>query len=38
MGDAAFVKRFAAAGRLGTYLKVLEPGDIETGDTVEVRS
>jgi len=36
MGDAAFVKRFAAAGRLGTYLKVLEPGDIETGDTVKV--
>ena len=37
MGDAAFVKRFAEAGRLGTYLKVLEPGEVQTGDMVVVR-
>ena len=37
MGDAAFVKRFAAAGRLGTYLTVIEPGEIQTGDIVVVR-
>ena len=36
MGDAAFVKRFSAAGRLGTYLKVLEPGEVQTGDNVVV--
>ncbi len=34
MGDAEFVKRFALAGRLGTYLKVIEPGAIQVGDII----
>jgi MOSC domain-containing protein YiiM len=38
MGDAAFVKRFSEAGRLGTYLRVVEPGEVETGDIIVVRS
>lgn len=36
MSDAAFVKQFSAVGRLGTYLKVLEPGEIEAGDAIVV--
>jgi MOSC domain-containing protein YiiM len=36
MGDAAFVKQFAEAGRLGTYLRVVEPGEVEVGNVVVV--
>jgi MOSC domain-containing protein YiiM len=38
MGDPRFLKRFAAAGRPGTYLRVIEEGDIGAGDAVEVVS
>jgi MOSC domain-containing protein YiiM len=36
MGDPAFVKRFAQALRPGTYLSVVEEGEIASGDAVEV--
>jgi|RhiMetdeSRZDD1v2_1073273.scaffolds.fasta_scaffold726327_2 MOSC domain-containing protein YiiM len=36
MGDAAFVDRFADAGRPGAYCAIERPGDIGTGDTVAV--
>ena len=32
------VKRFAEAGRPGTYLRVVTPGDVAAGDPVEVLS
>lgn len=38
MGDPRFLKRFAAAGRPGAYLRVLREGDITRGDPVEVTS
>ncbi|MFZ0088432.1 MAG: MOSC domain-containing protein [Solirubrobacteraceae bacterium] len=38
MGDPRFLKRFAAAGRPGAYLRVLREGDITRGDPIEVTS
>lgn len=36
MGDAEFVKMFhESGGRVGFYLRVLEPGEIGTGDEIE---
>jgi MOSC domain-containing protein YiiM len=35
MGERAWVKRFAAARRPGLYVRVLEPGDVTSGDPVE---
>ena len=37
MGDPRFVKRFAAARRTGTYLRIVEEGDVGAGDPVEIR-
>lgn len=36
MDEKAWVKRFAARGRTGAYLAVLEPGTISAGDEVTV--
>ena len=36
MGDQRFVKRFAKALRLGTYLRIVEPGEVAAGDPIEV--
>ena len=36
IGDPRFVRRFAAALRLGAYLRVVEPGDLAAGDAIEV--
>lgn len=36
MGEARWVKRFLQAGRPGTYLRVLTPGEIRSGDAVTV--
>ena len=36
MGDPRFLKRFARAGRPGTYLRVLREGDIASGDAIHV--
>jgi MOSC domain-containing protein YiiM len=36
MGDAGFVDRFDAANRLGAYLRIVEEGDIGSGDAVTV--
>ena len=36
MGDAAFVGRFAAAGRPGTYLAIERAGDVEAGDPIHL--
>ena len=38
MGERAWVKRFAAAGRPGAYLRVLEEGVAGTGDPIEFLS
>ena len=38
MNDPRFVKRFAAALRTGAYLKIVEEGDVGTGDPIEVVS
>lgn len=35
MGGAAFVKTFLTSGRVGFYLRVLEPGFVAAGDAVE---
>jgi MOSC domain-containing protein YiiM len=35
MGDPRFVKRFAAARRTGTYLRIAEEGDVGAGDRIE---
>jgi MOSC domain-containing protein YiiM len=37
MGDPRFLKRFAAAGRPGAYLRILREGDIAAGDGIAVR-
>lgn len=37
MGERGWVRRFAAHGRTGAYLQVLEPGELHVGDTIEVR-
>ena len=36
MGDPRFLKRFAAAGRPGAYLRILREGDLGAGDAIEV--
>jgi MOSC domain-containing protein YiiM len=36
MDDPHFVRRFAAAGRPGAYLRIVKEGEIGAGDTVEV--
>lgn len=36
MDDAHFVRRFAAAGRPGAYLRIVQEGEMEAGDAVEV--
>ena len=36
MQDAGFQKRFAAAGRPGAYLRVIEEGSVAVGDPVEI--
>ena len=36
MGDPRFLKRFAAAGRPGAYLRILREGDIAAGDEIAV--
>jgi MOSC domain-containing protein YiiM len=36
MGDQRFVKRFARSLRLGTYLRIIEPGAVEPGSPIEV--
>lgn len=36
MGDQRFVRAFAKAMRLGAYLRIVEPGDVGTGDRIEV--
>ncbi len=36
MGDAGFKDRFAAAGRPGVYLRIVEEGDVGAGDELEV--
>jgi MOSC domain-containing protein YiiM len=38
MGDPRFLKRFAAAGRPGAYLRVVHEGDIGAGDQIDVVS
>jgi MOSC domain-containing protein YiiM len=38
MGDPRFLKRFAAAGRPGAYLRVVQEGDIGAGDRIDVMS
>ena len=36
MGDQRFVKRFAKALRLGTYMRIIEPGVVAAGDAIDV--
>jgi MOSC domain-containing protein YiiM len=36
MGDPTFLRRFALASRPGAYLKIIEEGELGTGDPVEV--
>jgi MOSC domain-containing protein YiiM len=36
LGDRLMVKRFAKARRPGIYLRIIEPGDVGAGDTVEL--
>ena len=36
IGEPRWVKRFTERGLSGTYLRVLEPGQVQAGDTVEV--
>jgi MOSC domain-containing protein YiiM len=36
MGDQRFVRRFAKALRLGTYMRIIEPGVVAAGDAIEV--
>jgi MOSC domain-containing protein YiiM len=36
MGDPTFLKRFAAARRAGTYLRIVEEGDVGAGDPIEI--
>jgi MOSC domain-containing protein YiiM len=38
MGDPRFLKRFAAAGRPGAYLRVVREGDLGAGDQIDVLS
>jgi MOSC domain-containing protein YiiM len=34
MDEPQWVKRFTAAGRVGTYLRVIKPGTIRAGDHI----
>lgn len=36
LGEPGWVRRFTAAGRTGTYLRVLAPGPVAVGDTITV--
>jgi MOSC domain-containing protein YiiM len=36
MGDPTFLKRFAAARRPGTYLRIIEEGELGAGDRIQV--
>ena len=36
MGDQRFVRRFAKALRLGTYMRIIEPGVVGAGDAIDV--
>ena len=36
MGDPTFVKRFTRARRPGSYARVIQPGSVRVGDTIEV--
>ncbi len=36
LGLPGWLKRFARAGRPGAYLRVVEPGEIQAGDAIEV--
>jgi MOSC domain-containing protein YiiM len=36
MGDPAFVRRFAYASRPGAYLRIVEEGDLGSGDRIEI--
>ncbi len=36
MGDPRFLKRFAAARRPGTYLRIVEEGELGAGDAIDV--
>lgn len=36
MAEPRFVKLFGAAGRPGTYLRIVEEGDIGAGDVIEI--
>jgi MOSC domain-containing protein YiiM len=36
MGDPKFLKRFAAARRPGTYLRIIEEGELGAGDRIEI--
>jgi MOSC domain-containing protein YiiM len=36
MGEPRWVKRFATAGRPGSYARVLEPGEVAAGDPVKL--
>jgi MOSC domain-containing protein YiiM len=38
MGDPRFLKRFALARRPGTYLRIVEEGELGAGDEIEVVS
>jgi MOSC domain-containing protein YiiM len=38
MGDPQFPRRFAAAGRPGAYLRIIDGGAIAAGDTIRVIS
>ena len=38
VGDATFLKRFLVAQRVGAYLRVIEEGDVGSGDAIEVIS
>ena len=36
MNEPRWIKRFTEESRPGTYLRVVEPGDVKAGDTIEV--
>jgi len=36
MGDDTFTRTFALAGRPGTYLRIIQPGQMEAGDQIRV--
>jgi MOSC domain-containing protein YiiM len=38
MGDRRFPAAFAAAGRPGAYLRIVEEGSLQTGDAIRILS